>query len=108
MHLLSRACGRIGVWTDRLAASSLNADAAKARGSPRAMSGTDSFKSKVAEMARRIRNRSRRASGDQRSSEIDEIATSTQKGAAKVRQHVEDTNARIERGIRPDGEKFRL
>ena len=71
------------------------------------MSGTDSFKSKVAEMVRRIRKSARRASG-QRSSEIDEIAADVEKRRVEVCRHVEDTNARIERGIRPDGEKFRL
>ena len=71
------------------------------------MSGADSFKSKVAEMVRRIRKGPRGVSG-RPSSKIDEIAADVQKRKVEVRRHVEDTNGRIERGIRPDGEKFRL
>ena len=40
--------------------------------------------------------------------EIAEMAERVKKRQAEIRRHIEDANARIRRGIRPVGEKFRL
>lgn len=70
------------------------------------MDGDAPAKNTVAEIAQQLRKTL--SAIKQRPSEIDNTVADVKKRQAKIRRHVEDTNARIRRGIRPDGKKFRL
>ena len=70
------------------------------------MDGDTSTKSAFVEIAQQIRKNVHAIK--QQPSEVAEIAARVKKRQEVIRRHVEDANARIRRGIRPAGKKFRL